>query len=68
MLHGKMKKQRRYVNNRKERENMELLEKETFYYKFNDRLIEPVECAFLQKKITRGTPAIKKPSWLTSRI
>ena len=29
---------------------MELLEKETFYYKFNDRLIEPVECAFFTEK------------------
>ncbi|ENZ5662859.1 hypothetical protein ACGWY0_002102 [Enterococcus hirae] len=28
---------------------MELLEKETFYYKYNDHLIEPVHCAFFKE-------------------
>ena len=33
---------------------MKLLEKETFYYKFNDRLIEPVECAFFTEENYKG--------------
>lgn len=33
---------------------MELLEKESFYYNFNDRLIEPVECAFFTEENYKG--------------
>ncbi len=47
---------------------MELLEKETFYYKYNDHLIEPVHCAFLKKTITKGLRVIKKQYWPFSRI
>ncbi|NAB56017.1 hypothetical protein GUJ50_11050 [Enterococcus hirae] len=33
---------------------MELLEKETFYYKHNDHLIEPVHCAFFKEDNNQG--------------
>ncbi len=33
---------------------MELLEKETFYYRFNNQLIEPVRCAFFEVEQYRG--------------
>ncbi|OJG80705.1 hypothetical protein RV14_GL000447 [Enterococcus ratti] len=39
---------------------MELLEKETFYYRYKNDLIEPVYCAFLRKKNIKGIQVITK--------
>jgi hypothetical protein len=33
---------------------VELLEKETFYYRFNNQLIEPIHCAFFKEEVYQG--------------